>query len=463
MKLTLRNIAGIGDADLSFKGITLIAGKNNTGKSSVGKAVYSVMYGISTTVEEFRHNIFLSVFNILSRYLKYTELEFRYFKRSHLMEFVDKNFISNDHLEKIQKDSKAIDLLSMSTQEIANRYLMYLKDMLNKAKLQKTDLLSSDNADLDLNFPVDELIRELDRLENITFESFIGTKVRQSVMAEFNSQFINFNGKEDSIIKLKLDNSDEALFRNNKEDSSLSFNYQGINLGYYNTYPSPIYIDTPLVLDYLSSTDLFMSNFLGASFESNDTHVQHVVNLLQEYDSQSNPVENLLNKDVFKEILEKISTVYRGDIKRNKDRYYVESENYGENQLNVSNLSSGLKLFAILKQIITTGKLKTNGVLIFDEPEIHEHPEWQIVLAEIIVLLFKYFNLQVIITSHSPYFIQAIEVFSKRYGVESNTLFYLSQKNKNGFFCFEDKTNEMESIYKLLAKPFQLLEDVVVS
>ena len=45
MKLSLRNIGKLREADVEISGITVIAGENNTGKSTVGKALFSVFNG----------------------------------------------------------------------------------------------------------------------------------------------------------------------------------------------------------------------------------------------------------------------------------------------------------------------------------------------------------------------------------------------------------------------------------
>ena len=42
MKLYLENFAKIKKADIELNGITVIAGENNTGKSTVGKALYCI-------------------------------------------------------------------------------------------------------------------------------------------------------------------------------------------------------------------------------------------------------------------------------------------------------------------------------------------------------------------------------------------------------------------------------------
>lgn len=57
MKLSLKNIGKIGAASIEINGITVIAGENNTGKSTVGKALYSLFcafYKISDKIREER-------------------------------------------------------------------------------------------------------------------------------------------------------------------------------------------------------------------------------------------------------------------------------------------------------------------------------------------------------------------------------------------------------------------------
>ncbi len=42
MKLHLKNVGKVRSAAIEINGITVIAGENNTGKSTVGKALFSV-------------------------------------------------------------------------------------------------------------------------------------------------------------------------------------------------------------------------------------------------------------------------------------------------------------------------------------------------------------------------------------------------------------------------------------
>lgn len=113
----------------------------------------------------------------------------------------------------------------------------------------------------------------------------------------------------------------------------------------------------------------------------------------------------------------------KGKIARNEERKLVLKENDGH-LFDVKNLSMGIKAFSILRMLLERGIVREKDVLILDEPEIHLHPEWQLAYAEIIVLLEKYFDLTILLTTHSPYFLEAIETYTQRYGISGKTNFY---------------------------------------
>ena len=130
-----------------------------------------------------------------------------------------------------------------------------------------------------------------------------------------------------------------------------------------------------------------------------------------------------------------------------------------EKALSFSNISDGLKTFILLKELILNKTLKDNGTIIFDEPEIHLHPEWQIKLAELIVLIQKEYGMHIVLTTHSPYFLYALEVFSTKYGISRKTNYYYTQR-KQGKITVENIGKNLEIIYSVLNKPFQTIEDL---
>ena len=106
--------------------------------------------------------------------------------------------------------------------------------------------------------------------------------------------------------------------------------------------------------------------------------------------------------------------------------------------------------------------MEQKGVLILDEPEIHLHPEWQKILAEVIVLIQKEFEMHILINSHSPYFINAIDVYAQKYKIRESCKFYLAKdiENKEAYISeLLDVSDNLEEINKLLFIPLQELEN----
>ena len=65
---------------------------------------------------------------------------------------------------------------------------------------------------------------------------------------------------------------------------------------------------------------------------------------------------------------------------------YLLDDNDSSKDIDVASLSTGLKAFVILKQLLINGNVQDKDVIVLDEPEIHLHPEWQLLYSEIIVI-----------------------------------------------------------------------------
>ena len=135
-------------------------------------------------------------------------------------------------------------------------------------------------------------------------------------------------------------------------------------------------------------------------------------------------------------------------------------ENGIDEPVRVSNLSMGSKSLAIILKLIKSGYIMDKGIIILDEPEIHLHPKWQLYFAEILVMMQKELNLHILINTHSPYFINALEVYSIEYDTASKYSYYLASLNNNKAL-FEDVTSNTQKIYKLLAEPLRKLNDMM--
>ena len=72
MELYLKNIGKVAEANVEIKGITVIAGENDTGKSTVGRALFSIFNGFYEIEEQIRQERFLSIVNVLENFYRYT-------------------------------------------------------------------------------------------------------------------------------------------------------------------------------------------------------------------------------------------------------------------------------------------------------------------------------------------------------------------------------------------------------
>ena len=159
----------------------------------------------------------------------------------------------------------------------------------------------------------------------------------------------------------------------------------------------------------------------------------------------------------FKDTLENIENIIEGVFKKydeiNKDKWvFIKNEK----ELEMDNVAMGIKQFAIIYALIKNGYLTEDRIIIFDEPEVHLHPKWQLEMAKILVKLVKN-GVKIVVNSHSPYMIEALEILSKKENMNVN--FYLAIKEKN-YAKIEDVSLDLSPIYDLLSQPIDTLENM---
>jgi predicted ATPase len=156
-------------------------------------------------------------------------------------------------------------------------------------------------------------------------------------------------------------------------------------------------------------------------------------------------------------VFDQISRAIPGGISRGELGELRYQPNGYANTVDIRNISAGMKTFAILDQLLRNGSLEQRSTVILDEPEVHLHPEWQLVLAELIVLLQKTYGLHVLLTTHSPYFLRAIQVYAAKHSIASRCRYY--QAVRVDRTCrIEDVSKDTSSIFERLVRPFEILE-----
>ena len=199
---------------------------------------------------------------------------------------------------------------------------------------------------------------------------------------------------------------------------------------------------------YFDSFSLFDNKTGGTYF------LEHVKSLeealeISDFDSKKDDLEV---EKLIKEIL-------GGEIKKeNGELFFIRNNGV---KSHMKNTSSGVKQMAIIQTLLMNKELEPNSFLIMDEPEVNLHPEWQIKFAKILVLLVKELDLSIYIASHSPFFIEAIELYSQYYDLIDDSYFYLTQKAEGyQYDVVSVDSNNLEAIYRNLGQPYDILDEI---
>lgn len=420
MKLTLRNIGKIGTASVEINGITVIAGENNTGKSTVGRALFAVFNGFCNYEQQIENERINSVENLLDRmYMNSTNSRF--------IRFANTNEIAKIIVAHIN-EYRQIDLPEMQKSIV---------DLLTQYDDVKIEVF-------DENTIAETVLRIKDVLDVLDTD-FLNSVLERRLAAEFNDQICNIFSEDTGCIELQIKDTIISVSIDTEGAVDIK-NPHNISL-----HTEVVYIDDPFVLDDFTTYYRRMPGRVS-------DHRYHLRTKLFWPEAEANVLDEIIVKDKLNSIYEKISSVCSGDVIRGKRSMMGYQRKGSDKILNVRNLSTGLKTFVILKMLLTSGVIERNGTIILDEPEIHLHPEWQLLFAELIVLIQKEFGIHVLLNTHSPYFLNAIEVYTVKYGIDDKCKYYLAS-SKDDISSIEDVTDNIEAIYSKLARPLQDLEN----
>ena len=414
MKLSIRNVGKLKEADVEINGITVITGENDTGKSTVGKVLWSVFNSFFEIKKQIRTDKISSILEELRRVSSIQDI------RNNLVHssIVEYDLDLNDFLKQLEKKLEVLNDVRGLDDESKDELKDELKDTLEKIKKR-------------INLSDDEIMK---KITQINFNK------------EFNSQINNLNFLEEGNIDLKIKNKSINLIISNDKIQIKDF---------FSLYENVMLLDNPRIIDNLAENIILSANKIFSIIEN--LHNSKFISMLRN-DKSSTATDNILNEEKLFKIEEKLNKIVDGKFLKKDFGVYFYRNKSGK-EINIKNLSTGFKVFSIIKLLIQNNQLSENGTIILDEPEIHLHPEWQLKFAELIVLLQKEFSMHILLTTHSPYFVSAIEVFSEKYKIDDKCKYYVAE-NKGNSGVIKDITGNTNIIFKKMARPFQDLENI---
>jgi len=430
MKLTLENIGMIRQAAIKLDGLTVIAGENDTGKSTVGKLIFALVKAFNRYEQDFKETKSDRIFDLIEKTYFELRKEYDFNKYSEIKDA----FFPPDFLREFNKADDPFSLL--------DKRILLLRD------INAVNIISNL-----------ETIKKI-FLEAENKESVIKRALTKALVSEFYFELSPKNQYFISTINLSegLNNIFDISITRNKID----------NLKLYDDlfFNDVTLIETPIFLQMYDSIRSASTLF---EMERSDErslrfkflprpivalHVKDLISKLENARFFSNQ-QSLFFFD-FDNLVAEISNITHGTgfsfEKKDRDFYFNKD---AETRFKSINTATGIKAFGIIQLLIQAEVLNERSLLVIDEPEIHLHPKWQVEYAKLIVTLVKH-NIPVLLTSHSPEMIQALNTFSEQYGVKDRTAYYLTESD--GIMSdIVDVSEDLNKIFIKLAEPLHKL------
>lgn len=417
--LKINDFGPIKNANLDIKKLNIIAGINGSGKSTSSKLLYTFLLASSKKGDYLANK---------SIYDRFEPLFFTFYH-------ITSGDFNNDPFEKVLNLQEDIDLEDNFFNRKLREKLEILLADINRHEFPDKEKMKADLKNIEklIEFNENHNYRYL----NVT-NLLLKLEFNVSELIEYPDANVHIHGDiNDCKFSYKMD------FDSVKIGAKISEGYSGCL-----NFDDVIYVESPSIFE------------LGNMHTTKvPYHLKHLYELVSLEKNSLDVFDEEYNHRIVS-FQEKLSNLIDGQVYYNPTkREFMFRQN--DKEYSLKNTASGVKQIGIIQMLLENRVLREDSFLFIDEPEINLHPEWQIKLAEILVLMVKDLNIQMYINSHSPQFIEAIEVYSGKYGLVDESAFYLSSNEDDNNFTFKEIPREnLFELYDNLGSPYDVLDEI---
>lgn len=430
MKLTIEGIGNITSATIELVGLTVIAGQNDTGKSTLGKVAFALVQAFST-------------FPIVIKKKKTAQLR-RQLDALYIE--VRRNYDLTDHPE-IRHFFSSLRLHSRDANDIPFGQIDYYIDQLNDSNKDSQQLLFTNGLKR-----IDSIRNRLNGIrlgleKKLTNEEAIGQMVHQALKSEFSGK-IQYSDAENPARIIITDGPTlvlDMIFDNH----SVHHFTGGEPLGFRES----TLVEGPAIMQFLPA---ILDEFGDGDFPDHEGYrgriPYHHFDLANKLRASRGIGANETARS------SGVCSVFNGQVfyDENQESFILKR---GELEVPSSNIASGIKALSLVEILYRSDFIAEDTLLILDEPETNLHPSWQIAYAKAICELVES-GARILVTTHSPYMLEALRGYSTS---DSSTNFYLAQNTTNDSSRFIDVHGDISPIIKTLSQPLaDLLKELNV-
>jgi len=438
MQLNLKNVNLIRHAEITLNGLTVIAGENDTGKSTIGKILFSLIKSLNQydkgfsddkkiNIQEKIEHIYRQVRSMF-RFDDHPELKRAFFPRtffkemSQVIHFSAAPYQADEIKSLIKKKIHQLENSPMPSQE-GNGFTDLIQDIQALRKLVLN--LLPGKAMADSVKPV------LSRILASEFSSelisqYAGVQQANIILSEGHNPILSLDISADTM---QLDIADGLLL------TEASF------------------VETPIILQ--------LYDLINSASERRTRLPYHLVDLIDKLKNVQYLSDTLVDEQapLFGPSANTRTLMQGGFDFDDANQDFVFRRDHGPaHTLSIKpvNTASGIKAFGIIQLLMHADLLDEKHLLIVDEPETHLHPAWQVEYARLMIALVKR-GIPVLLTSHSPYVIQALNVEGKKAGLESKMNYYLAECDEEGRSNITEVSEDLNQVFIKLSAPLQNL------
>ena len=431
MRFLIENINKIRKADIVLNGLTVIAGENDSGKSTVGKLLFSTIKALETVdrqtdskQESLLQKYVQSLYRRLSRKIR-TENK-----------ILDKFFplLSGRFVSELQalREPSLIDNFLQTRIDVV-RQIEGVTPRIRELMLQDIKSIS------------------ICLKETGNQAASVATEIQYFIESEFMNKICS-NQKGHSYVELYLEE---------QKKPTLSYTIKEEKVGKVileediDSLQDATYVESPL---YIHLLDALLRSVNYREMGDERLLFRSMVPIhIKDFAEKLNAMKYLVRREPslfgnnMNRVVKELQTIVGG-----RFTFDAEKRNlcFEKDKMKYSpiNIASGIKSFGVVQMLLETNAINENKILIWDEPENHLHPQWQIEFAHLLVELAKV-GIPIVISTHSPYFIQGIRHFSAKQEMEKFVNYYLADTKEGGLSVMEEVSDDLNRIFVKLAEP----------
>ena len=448
LRLEISDFRAIGNADIILDGITVIAGENGSGKSTISKLLYHT-FKVSKDfdiiiIEQLKRKLQPVSSNLKSLMKEYSFLlnekeeqvqrvnEIFYHS---LSEMSDNDFSLELYITAIDESTELIKSIidDINNSDFVTRMMTMYNFRKGENHAERIRKILIDCLPINLRSDVEsaELDGIIDYLKNYIKGIY-----------EINAQLI----EKRSVVE--LDNKLDRVFEKNSLKDNFKLYEHGIEvidreydrLMILNLVNETVYIDTPMSIGLPNTGKNYHWDDLNKLLmvESTSVHFDELYHILP---------DQVMHGNVYFE---------KKDVYRNR---FTFQRNDGT-EFNLLECATGVKSFAILQMLLKNGVLNEKTFLIIDEPEVHLHPQWIVEYARFLVVLNREFGVKMLVASHSPDMVSALKYITEKEGKPENLNFYIAEPISGSYqYNYKHLGIEIEDIFSSYNKSYDKLND----